>query len=90
MCIQGPAPPRNDLLLVGQETIALRFLPSQFTGTTYGFGLFTHFGRLFIGSALLKFPNYTFALHFLLENSHCLINVVITNQYLQNLILSTK
>jgi len=69
----------------GKEPFTLRLLASKLTRAADRFGLFPRFalGRLFVRAPLLHFAKYAFALHFLLQDAECLIDIVVANEDLQ-------
>ncbi|TDR34446.1 hypothetical protein DES43_11452 [Aquamicrobium defluvii] len=69
----------------GNQTFANGKLASGLSGAADGFSLFTAaaLGWFLIGAARLHFTENAFALQFLLEDPEGLIDVVVTNEYLQ-------
>ena len=76
------------LTRIWNEPFALRFLARQLACATDSLGLFPIFAlrRLFIRAALLHFTKHTFSLHFLLQDTESLINVVAADEHLQWLV----
>jgi hypothetical protein len=73
-------------LFLRQQAVALRPLARQLMGAPNRLALLARslFGRLLIGSALLQFAKYTFTLHFLLQDTHSLVDIIFAHEYLQN------
>jgi hypothetical protein len=68
----------------------LGLLASELAGPADRFTPFPRrfFGRLLVKSPTLHLAKNAFALHFLLENSQSLVDVVVANEYLQETFLS--
>src|SRR3974390_1010236 len=73
------------LARVGNEPLTLCFLTRELARAPDRLGLFPVFAlrRFFIRAPLLHFTKYAFALHFLLQDTEGLINVVIADKNLQ-------
>jgi len=74
----------------GDKAFALGLLASELAGSADRFTLFPRrfFGWLLVKSPALHLAKNAFALHFLLEYSESLIDVVVANDYLQETFLS--
>jgi len=72
------------------KAFALGLLASELAGSADRFTLFPRrfFGWLLVKSPALHLAKNAFALHFLLEYSESLIDVVVANDYLQETFLS--
>jgi hypothetical protein len=71
------------------KTLALGSLSGQFLGTAYRLGFLPHppLGRFFVGTPALHFAEQALALQFLLQNAERLIDIVISDKYLQTVSL---
>jgi hypothetical protein len=67
------------------ETFALRLFPGELARASDGLALLAilALGRLLIGLSALHFTKNALALHLLLEDPKCLIDIVVANKYLQ-------
>lgn len=67
------------------ETFALSLLPRELARAADRLGLLaiSLLGRLFIGSPLLHLAENALTLHFLFQDAESLIDIVVTNEYLQ-------
>ncbi|KTS39597.1 hypothetical protein SB2_30920 [Methylobacterium radiotolerans] len=56
-------------------------LASEFASPANGFGLFARLSLrgFLIGTTLLHFAEHAFTLHFLLQNTKCLVDIVIAD-----------
>ena len=83
-----PRPTRRRLPPFGQrdQTFALRQFPGSFARASDGFCLLAGFalGRFFVRLATLHFTKNALALHLLFEGPESLFDIVIANEYLQN------
>jgi hypothetical protein len=72
-----------------EQAFALHLLAGELALAADGFSLFARslFRGLFISAARLHFAKYAFALQLLLQNPECLIDVVVSDENLQNYIL---
>src|SRR5262245_6843274 len=70
----------------GDQAFALRQFPSSFARASDGFRLLAGFalGRFFIRLATLHLTKNALALHLLFEGPESLFDIVIANEYLQN------
>src|SRR5262249_4623880 len=70
----------------GDQAFALRQFPSSFARASDGFRLLAGFalGRFFVRLATLHLTKNALALHLLFEDSESLFDVVVANEYLQN------
>jgi hypothetical protein len=85
----GKLPRAEHFLRRRQQAFALQLLAGELALATNGFGLFacSLFGGFFIGAARLHFAKHAFALQLLLQNPECLVDIVVSNENLQNYIL---
>jgi hypothetical protein len=72
------------------QAFALGLLACQFAGSADGFTFLSRrlLRRLFVEPSTLHLAKHAFALHFLFEHPKCLVDVVVTDEYLQNRIPS--
>ena len=70
------------LRAAGSVALALKAFAEQFAVAAHRFGPLARssFRRFFITAAELHFPKYPFALHFFLQGSERLINIIVANE----------
>jgi hypothetical protein len=68
-----------------QQTFPDGLLPSELAGPANGLGFFARLPlrRLLVGTPLFHFPEDALALHLLLQNTKCLVYIVVANKDLQ-------
>jgi hypothetical protein len=69
----------------GQQTFTLQLLPRQLARTPHCLGMLAHtlLRRLLIMGMRLGFAKDAFALHLLLQHTQCLVDIVVSYEYLQ-------